>query len=63
MKLTFEGNLFWYNIYEVQVTEKEIVDEHLYPANGKPRKVPEPEELKRLVDERIRNRRKRINGF
>ena len=51
--------MLWYRIYERQVTEEEITNEILYPAKGKPGILPGPREMRRRVDARIEERRKR----
>jgi hypothetical protein len=50
---------FWRDIYERQVTEEEIVNEILNPPKGKPGVLPGPAEMRRRVDARITERRRR----
>ena len=48
----------WYAVYERQTVEEAIVNDHLYPPNGQQRKqVPDPILMRKLVDERLRERR------
>jgi len=59
LKLTNQELFFWYKIYETQVTEEEIANEHLYREDGKKGRLPSPENMRYLVEERIKERRKR----
>lgn len=51
--MTRREMLWYYAIYERQVVEEEIRNEHLSPAKGKPRKLPSPARMAELVAERI----------
>ena len=58
MKLTIDEILNWFEIYLLQITEEEIRDEYLYPADGnKSRKLPNPKRMRELVLERIKQKR------
>jgi len=59
MMLTMKWNdvLFWYDIYELQVTEEEIVQELKYDKNGKEKKLPPANTIRELVNERIEERK------
>ena len=58
MKLGRSKIIFWYRIYELQATEKEIAGEILSKENGK---LPSSESLRKLVNKRIDDRRNKLN--
>lgn len=60
MKLKRRDLWFWYNIYELQITEEEIAQEYLNPLSGKPKKLPPPEKMRELVDARIAERKEHL---
>lgn len=62
MKLKRSEILFWYNIYELQITEEEIVNGILNPKRGNPGRLPSPEKMRKLVNEKIKQRREKIYG-
>lgn len=44
----------WYAVYQRQTTEEAIANEYLYPPAGqKPRKLPPPEQMRQMVDQRL----------
>jgi len=49
--------LFWYDIYELQVTEEEVIQELKYDKNGKEKKLPPANTIRKLVNERIEERK------
>lgn len=54
--------LFWYDIFELQTTEEEVVHELSHDSNGNKRKLPNQERIREIVNERIAGRRKKVNG-
>ena len=60
MQLTDRELFFWYNIYELQVTEEEIANEHLYREDGKKGRLPSTDVMRKLVEERIEKRKEEI---
>lgn len=53
MKMNWKDILFWYNIFERQVTEEQVVYDLKFDKNGKERRLPKPEVIRKLVDEKI----------
>ena len=63
MKMTWKEILFWYDIYELQVTEEEVIQELSYDEKtGKKKKLPSVNEIRNIVNKRIAERRNGING-
>ena len=58
MKMTWKEVLFWYDIYELQTTEEEVVGELSYDDKGKKRSLPSPETIREIVNEKIKRRKK-----
>jgi len=62
-KLTFKELLFYYNNYELQATEEEVVSKHKQKvAEKKISKMPKYEAIREEVDSLIEKRRQEING-
>ena len=57
MKMKWNEILFWYGIYELQVTEEEVIQELKYDKNGKEKKLPPANTIRELVNERIEERK------
>ena len=57
MKLTRRKLIFWYKIYELQATEKEIANDILSKPNAS---LPDPDRMRKLVDDKIESRRKSL---
>lgn len=62
MKMTFKDVFFWYENYELQVTEEEVVSELSYDDKGNKRTLPSPSVIREIVDERIKERREKWQG-
>lgn len=58
MKMNWREVLFWYNIYELQVTEEEIISE----LKIKGKSIPDYETLREMVQEKIQERRDKLNA-
>lgn len=58
MKMTWRELLFWYDNYELQVTEEEVKNELEYDSKGNKKKLPSYETIRGIVNERIRERKK-----
>lgn len=63
MKMEWEEILFWYDIYELQATEEEVVSEKLYDDKGNKKILPSPVRIRELVNEKIKKRREKLNGI
>lgn len=63
LKMQFRRDiLFWYDIYELQATEEEVISERRYDKKGKEIKLPSPSVIREIVNEKIQERRNRLNG-
>jgi hypothetical protein len=63
MKMKWKEILFWYDIYELQITEEEVVYKYQKEiSEGKRQRMPKHEVIRKKVDEKIAERRKNING-
>lgn len=56
MKMTWKDLLFWYKIFERQVTEEQVVQELKFDKNGKERSLPSPQKIREIVDDKILKR-------
>jgi len=54
--------LFWYDIYEIQATEEEVVHDLGFDKNGKKKKLPSYKRIREVVEEKIKERRENLNG-
>lgn len=62
-KLTWSEIMWYYDNYELQATEEEVISELSYDKKtGKKKDLPKPEKIRKIVDEKIAQRRKGING-
>lgn len=57
--MTWREVLFWYDIYELQATEEEVVGELCIDDKGKKRSLPSPGTIREIVNEKIEERKKR----
>lgn len=58
-KMFWHEILKWHDIYVLQSTEDEVINELKYDKNGKVRSLPSPETIRELVDERIEERKQK----
>ncbi len=61
LKMKWKDILFWHDIYELQSTEEDVVEELSYDSKGKKQKLPSYETIREIVNERIENRKEKIN--
>lgn len=47
----------WYDIYILQSTEEEVINDLSYDKNGKKRTLPKPEKIREIVLERIQEKK------
>lgn len=59
LKMTWPEIYFWYENYELQITEEEVINELQYDSKGNKKKLPSNETIRRIVDERITERRRK----
>ena len=59
MMLAMKWNdvLFWYDIYELQVTEEEVNEELKYDSKGNKKTLPSQSVIRQKVNERIEERK------
>jgi hypothetical protein len=57
MKMKWSEVIFWYENYELQITEEEVVQELQYDSKGNKKKLPSQETIRTIVNERIEERR------
>ena len=61
--MTWPDIEFYYNIFELQTVEEEVVGEWGYDSKtGKKKKLPPQEKIREEVDKRIAERRNELDG-
>lgn len=58
-KMSWDEILKWYEVYELQKTEEEVVEERRYDNKGRTRTLPSPETIREIVNERLEERREK----
>jgi hypothetical protein len=62
-KQTWKEILWYYDNYELQITEEEVIYKYQKEiSEGKRKKLPKPEVIRKEVDEIIAERRRELNG-
>ena len=63
MSMTWPELQFWFENYELQITEEEVVNKLRYDKKtGKERELPSPEKIRQIVDKQIEERRKKLDA-
>jgi hypothetical protein len=62
MKMTWKEIKFWYDIYELQATEEEVIQELSYDSKGNKKTLPPPNVIRKKTLERIEQRRNKVDG-
>lgn len=58
MKMKIREIMFWYNIMEIQATTENEVNRLSYDQKtGKEKKLPSPEKIREIVDQKIKDRK------
>ena len=57
MKMKWPEICFWYENYELQITEEEVTEELRYDSKGNKKRLPSQQTIRAIVDERIQERR------
>ncbi len=60
--MTWKEVLFWYDIYELQVTEEEVISEWGADSKGNKKTLPPYETIRKEVEKRIKERREKRDG-
>ncbi len=60
--MTWKEVLFWYDIYELQVTEEEIISEWGVDEKGNKKNLPRYEIIREEINKRIQERREKRDG-
>ena len=60
--MTWKEVLFWYDIYELQVTEEEVISEWGTDEKGNKKILPPYEIIREEVNKRIQERREKRDG-
>ena len=60
--MTWKEVLFWYDIYELQVTEEEIISEWGVDEKGNKKTLPPYEIIREEINRRIQERREKRDG-
>ena len=63
LKMKWKDILFWYDIYELQATEEEVVQDLSCDSKGNKKTLPSSETIREIVNEKIENRRDKLNGI
>ena len=60
MGLKWRDIKYWYDIYILQSTEEEVIQELSYDSKGNKRTLPKPERIREIVNERIAEKKGEI---
>jgi len=63
MTLTFKEVFFWFENYELQATEDEIIEELRYDKDGKVKDLPSTETIRKKTLKRMKERREKLNAI
>lgn len=63
MKMKWSEVLFWYDIYELQMTEEEVIEDLRYDEKGNKKTLPSPKVIREMVLEKIEENKKKGYGW
>ena len=63
MTLSWRDLKQWYDIYLLQATEEEVINDLSYDSKGNKRTLPKPERIREIVMDRIREKKGEPDGI